>query len=253
MILRYNGPLQMQINAIARVAEYMWTKGWAERNAGNISVNVTEYIGEDNSVLPAIRKIPLYHTVPELEGQFYYVTSAGSRMRDVARDPMDQGMILRVAHGGNSIDIIADKDLPPTIELPSHLLMHQFFANEAIKNGDPVSKGRRAVFHTHPTELIALSHIKELQNTKTLTKTLYDMHAEVEMCVPRGLAWVPFEEPGSMELAKASIKDLANHRFMLWERHGVLGTGHDVTEIFDMIDTLNKAAQIYILKHLLEK
>ncbi len=253
MILKYNGPLQMQINAIARVAEHLWAKGWAERNAGNISVNITDYIGDDNRTLPAIQKIPLYYTFPELEGQFYYVTSAGSRMRDLARDPMDQGIIIRVEAGGKSIDIIADKDLPPTIELPSHLLMHQFFAHESIKEGKEVGAGRRVVFHTHPTELIALSHIKELQSTQAITKALYQMHAEVQMSVPRGLAWVPYEEPGSMELARAGIKDLKDHRFMLWERHGVLGTGSNITEVFDMIDTLNKAAQIYILKHLLEK
>lgn len=252
MILRYNGPLQMQINAIARVAEYLWTKGWAERNAGNITVNITEQIGADNKQLPALTTIPLYHTVPELEGQYYYATSAGSRMRDVARDPMDQGIIMRVMTEGKSIEIIADKKLTPTTELPSHLAMHQFFAQESLKAGISVSEGRRVVFHTHPTELIALSHIKALQNTQVLTKTLYQMQPEVQLCVPGGLAWVPYEEPGSMELALASIRDMKDHRFMLWEHHGVLGTGHNITEVFDMIDTLNKAAQIYIFKHILE-
>ena len=115
MILKFNGPLQMQINDIARVAEFMWQKGWAERNAGNISVNITDHIGDENRNLPAIVRIPLYHTVPELEGQFYYVTSAGSRMRDVARNPLDQGLVTRVAAGGKSIDIIAERDLPPPL------------------------------------------------------------------------------------------------------------------------------------------
>jgi len=79
------------------------------------------------------------------------------------------------------------------------------------------------------------------------------MHSEVQMCVPRGLAWVPYEQPGSMELARASIKDLKNHRFMLWERHGVLATGTNILEVFDAVDTLNKAAQIYLYIHMLEK
>ena len=249
MILKYNGPLQMQINDIARVAEYMWQKGWAERNAGNITVNVTEFIGDENKNLPAITKIPLYHTIPELGGQYYYVTSAGSRMRDVARNPMDQGIITRVAADGKSIDVLADKDLPPTIELPSHLLMHQVFAQEAIQQGVPVSAGRRVVFHTHPNELIALSHIGELKSTRAITEALYEMHAEVKMCVPNGLAWVPYEMPGSMELAKASIKDLKSFRIMLWERHGVLGTGTNILEVFDAVDTLNTAAKIYLFVH----
>ena len=30
-----------EIGRIAEVAGYLWTKGWAERNGGNISVNLT--------------------------------------------------------------------------------------------------------------------------------------------------------------------------------------------------------------------
>ncbi|NLZ09380.1 MAG: rhamnulose-1-phosphate aldolase [Bacteroidales bacterium] len=246
MILKYNGPLQWQLNDIASVAEYMWQKGWAERNAGNITVNVTEFIGDENKNLPSINKIPLYHTIPQLSGQYYYLTGAGSRMRDIARNPMDQGIITRVAQDGKSIDVLADKNLPPTMELPAHMLMHQVFAQEAIQNGIPVSAGRRVVFHAHPTELIALSHVKALQSTRAITEALYEMHAEVKICVPNGLAWVPYEMPGSMELAKASIKDLKNFQIMLWERHGVLGTGNNILEVFDAVDTLNTAARIYL-------
>lgn len=251
MILRYNGQLQMQINDIAQVADYMWQKGWAERNAGNITVNITEFIGDENRSLSVINRIPLFYAVPELADQYYYVTSAGSRMRDIARNPMDQGIVMRVSAEGKSIEILADKNLPPTIELPSHLLMHQMFAREAIREGKPVSSRRRVVLHTHPTELIALSHFKELQSTKAITEALYRMHPEVKMCLPGGLAWVPYEMPGSVELAQASIKDLKDFRFMLWERHGVLGTGTSILEVFDVVDTLNKAAKIYLYVHLL--
>ena len=37
-----NAPqLKREIDNIAEVAGYLWTKGWAERNGGNITVNVT--------------------------------------------------------------------------------------------------------------------------------------------------------------------------------------------------------------------
>lgn len=52
-----------------------------------------------------------------------------------------------------------------------------------------------------------------------------------------------------MELAKASIKDLKSFRIMLWERHGVLGTGTNILEVFDAVDTLNTAAKIYLYVH----
>ena len=36
-----NSLLMAEIGRIAEVAGYLWTKGWAERNGGNISVNLT--------------------------------------------------------------------------------------------------------------------------------------------------------------------------------------------------------------------
>ena len=38
-----NAPsLKKEIEQIAEAAGYLWQKGWAERNGGNITVNVTE-------------------------------------------------------------------------------------------------------------------------------------------------------------------------------------------------------------------
>ena len=34
------------VEQIAEVAGYLWEKGWAERNGGNITVNVTEFVDE---------------------------------------------------------------------------------------------------------------------------------------------------------------------------------------------------------------
>ena len=40
--IRNNEKLMAEIGRIAEVAGYLWTKGWAERNGGNISVNLTD-------------------------------------------------------------------------------------------------------------------------------------------------------------------------------------------------------------------
>ena len=45
-IIRNNEQLMAEIGRIAEVAGYLWTKGWAERNGGNISVNVTDLLDE---------------------------------------------------------------------------------------------------------------------------------------------------------------------------------------------------------------
>ena len=47
IILRNNERLMAEIDRIAEVAGYLWTKGWAERYGGNISVNLTTLLSEE--------------------------------------------------------------------------------------------------------------------------------------------------------------------------------------------------------------
>ena len=44
--IRNNEKLMAEIGRIAEVAGYLWTKGWAERNGGNISVNLTDLMND---------------------------------------------------------------------------------------------------------------------------------------------------------------------------------------------------------------
>ena len=36
--------LTYAVNQAAEVAGYLWQKGWAERNGGNITLNITEFV-----------------------------------------------------------------------------------------------------------------------------------------------------------------------------------------------------------------
>ena len=40
-ILNERNELKRVVNDVAEVAGYLWQKGWAERNGGNITVNIT--------------------------------------------------------------------------------------------------------------------------------------------------------------------------------------------------------------------
>jgi rhamnulose-1-phosphate aldolase len=53
--------------------------------------------------------------------------------------------------------------------------------------------------------------------------------------------------PGSFELADATIAELAEYDVVMWEKHGVVSVAEDIMEAFDMVDTLSKSAQIYIM------
>ena len=63
---------------------------------------------------------------------------------------------------------------------------------------------------------------------------------------PRGLGMIPYQLPSSVELADATIKELADYDVVMWEKHGIVAVDRDVMAAFDQIDVLNKSALIYI-------
>ena len=52
--------------------------------------------------------------------------------------------------------------------------------------------------------------------------------------------------PAPVELAEATIKELADYDVVMWEKHGIFAVDRDVMAAFDQIDVLNKSALIYI-------
>ncbi len=46
-IINQNASIKEIILEVAEVAKYLWQRGWAERNAGNISVNISHLITEN--------------------------------------------------------------------------------------------------------------------------------------------------------------------------------------------------------------
>ncbi len=240
MSILYNRPdLAKQVNDVAEVAGYLWQKGWAERNGGNITVNVTEHVDDEIRKMPAIGPVtPIGMTLPNLKGCYFYCKGTNRRMRDLARWPMDNGSIIRITDDCAHYEIIADNLVKPTSELPSHLAVHNYL----------IGKGSnyKASVHTHPIELVAMSHNPEYLKKDVLTHILWSMIPETKAFCPRGLGIVPYMLPSSNELADATIKAIDDdYDVVMWEKHGVFAVGPDVMEAFDMIDTLTKSAIIY--------
>lgn len=225
------------VNQLSQVAGYLWQKGWAERNGGNISYNVSA-LAPDLDVLPALTEpIAIGLSVPRLIGAYFLVTGTGRRMRYVASDPMDNMSVIRILPDGEHYVIVAEKDIRPTSELPTHLLVHNFLQTEKPEY--------KAVIHTHPIELVAMSHHRPFLEKDVLTNLLWSMIPETRAFCPKGLGIVPYTLPGSVELAQLTLAQLHDYDVVLWEKHGVVAVGTDAVEAFDMIDVLNKSAQIY--------
>lgn len=227
------------IKDVAEVAGMLWQKGWAERNGGNITVNITDELSEDEKAAPALAgPFPIGLTLQYLEGRFFYCKGTGKRMRDLARAPMENGSIIRICPDCASYEIIADAPVLPTSELPSHLALHNYL----ISTGSSY----KASLHTHPIELVAMSHSAEFQDSRHLTEVLWSMIPETLAFAPLGIGFVPYAMPSSVELAAATLEQIRSFDVVLWEKHGTVAVGTDVLDAFDQTDVLNKAAQIYL-------
>ena len=232
--------LEKTVTEIAETAGYIWEKGWAERNAGNLSVNITGlFTPEELEIFTSsiIRPLPLISS--SLAGQVLMVTNAGSRMRDLAKNSWDYLCLLQVDASGKSFRQWPDKGCAPTSELPTHLAVH----NMLVQTNSPST----VLLHAHVTELIAFTQIREFCSTEVLNRLLWSMHPETHLFVPQGLSFIPYDLPGTSDIAFASSLALQDHPIALWEKHGVLATGKSVSDAFDTIDLLSKAARIYFL------
>jgi rhamnulose-1-phosphate aldolase len=227
---------------MAEVAQYLWTRGWAEKNAGNMSVNITELVDGKSmtgmSDSPFIRfQIPYYH----LKGNTFILTGTGTRMRDLARKPEANICFIRISETGIGYQqyctALADPDLRPTSELPSHMAVHDMFTE--------TKRDFKVLLHTHATEIIALTQNPLFRSKESLNRILLGMHPENVLFIPQGVGYLPFTSPGTEKIAQATMKEFGNHQALIWEKHGVLSTGRNVLEAFDTIDLLVKAAKIW--------
>ena len=72
-ILEGRPALKAEVEKIAEVAGYLWQNGWAERNGGNITVNVTKMVDDEIRQMPAISEVKqIGVTLPALKGCYFY-------------------------------------------------------------------------------------------------------------------------------------------------------------------------------------
>lgn len=238
-ILDNRPELSKKVWEVAEVAGYLWQKGWAERNGGNITINITDLVDDEiRSMKPISEKYVIGKVLPNLKGCYFFCKGTNMRMRDLARWPMENGAVIRIGDDCNSYEIIADNPVRPTSELPSHLSMHDYM----IGSGS----NYKAALHTHPIDLIAMTHNRAFLEKDKLTYLLWSMIPETRAFCPKGLGIIPYLMPSSIELAEATVKALENYDVVMWEKHGVCSISENIMEAFDMVDTLSKSAQIYL-------
>ncbi len=237
-----NQAVEKVLNEIAEVAGYLWQKGWAERNAGNISINITGLLSEgDKKELNhgiGLRTAGSFNMVNK---QVYLMTGTGTRMRDIAKCPSENICIVTVNEKSQvsyfPLRVIKERILQPTSEIYTHLAIQQMLLQTGGVN--------KVVLHAHVTGFIALTQIKKFQSSRTISELIWKMHPEAVMFCPKGLGYVPYMLPGSPQIAKKTVNSLLKHDVVVWGRHGGLVVAPTLNEAFDTIDLAAKSVEIF--------
>ena len=228
---------------LAEVAGFLWERRWAERNAGNISVNITTLFPDKEldrfSTYPFL---PLPREYPELARQLLLITSTGSRMRDTAKNPLEEICLVYISNSSSAYHIIvpgqAEKQLMPTSELPTHLAVHEMLLR--------MNAPEKALIHSHVTELIVLTHDLRFHSDEALTDILWKMHPETVILQPKGYGFVSHVIPGTEKIATSTARSFEKHPVVVWEKHGAMAIGKTLSEAFDELDLAAKAADIFL-------
>lgn len=229
---------------VAATAQILWERGWAERNAGNFSINVTEYFNDKElDRLSAYPFFPLSKSYPALSRKLFLLSGTGTRMRDMAKNTAENVCFVYISDSGTAYHIINENHetaaLRPTSELATHLsIQHQLVQKKS---------GEKVVLHAHVTELVALTQLAPFTSGDAINSLLWGMHPETLLFLPDGIGFIPFTVPGTENIAMATLRGFENHKVVVWEKHGCMAVAPSFPEAFDHLDILAKSAKIYFM------
>ena len=217
----------------------LYRLGWDERNGGNIS-----YLLKEEEITPfldpekVIRRISMIFDARRLAGCYFIVTGSGRYFKNVASEPAENLGTVRVAEDGKTLELLwgLENECLPTSELPSHFMSHI-----ARLEVDP---DNRIVMHCHASHLLAMSFTHELDE-RSFSRTLWQMCTECLVVFPEGISIIPWMVPGTNEIGEATAEKMKETRLVLWPQHGIYGSGKDMDEVFGLIETAEKAAEVY--------
>ena len=227
------------IKEMCETTANMYRLGWDERNGGNISYLLKEEeVSKYLDVTKVQRTIPLYFNAKELVGKYFLVTGTGKYFKNVINDPANNLGIIRITEDGENADVIwgyADGGRP-TSELPAHLMSHIVRLKHNSNN--------RIIMHTHPTNLLAMTFVVKAED-RAMSRELWQMCTECMVVFPEGVGVLPWMMCGNNEIGEATAKKFEDFRIVVWGLHGIYGCGESFDEAFGLIETVEKAAELY--------
>lgn len=218
----------------------MYVHRWDERNGGNVSLmleeeELKEYLDTDQ----VIRVIPTGFSEPSLEGKCFLVTGTGRYFRNVQFAPDENLGIVRLRDEGRNAELLWGYTMGGqfTSEFPAHMMSHA----SRMK----VDPDNRVIMHCHPADLLAMTYVHTLDE-REFTRTLWQMCTECIVVFPDGVNVLPWMLCGTNEIGIATAEKMKTARLVVWAQHGIYGAGKDLDETFGLIETAEKAAEIYM-------
>lgn len=220
------------------------SQGWHEANGGNLSYRMTqEEVSACRSYFSEIpgEWVAIKESFPNLAGEFIVVSGSGEYFRMVPTDSSSACGIIEIAPSGDAWRLVwgLKQKRRPTSELAGHLAVHS--VRLGIMGGL-----ERTVYHAHPVHAVALSRVLA-RDSQTVSRALWESLTESILMIPQGVGVIPWAVPGSSELSVATGESMSSHNIVLWPHHGLICSAPDCMHAFGLIETVEKAAQIYLL------
>lgn len=217
------------------IGELIWQRGWAEANAGNVSIRLPDSLsGDIQEILNIKNKNYIW----------LLVSSSGSRYREFRKLGFSNFNLIGIDKDEFSSEktdtqIIFPDEREPTSEWITHKAVQQWLINNR--------EDETVILHAHSTDWIIISNSIDYEESKPeLIKEIRDGLPELNIYFPKGITLLPFAPPGSEELAEITLRGLVQSNIVIWEKHGILITAKDINCAFDYLEIISKAATVYL-------
>lgn len=230
------------VKGYVKMANEGYERCWHERNGGNLSYRIKDDEIESVKALLDFSKefTPIGATVENLKNEFFLVSGSGKFFGNIKSATEENICIVEVDGTGKNYRIVWGLVAGgrPTSELPAHLMNHS--VKKVATNGE-----HRVIYHAHPVNAIAITFVLPL-DSKIITHILWEMMTECPVIFPQGIGVVPWMVPGGEKIAIASSELMKKFDAILWAHHGVFCSGVDFDLTFGLMDTIEKAAEIFV-------
>ena len=240
------------LSIYSHCCELAGRRGWNEKSAGGLSVRLSS----DNllRVEAGLRFSGEYkyldYPVPGLARDFVLMTGQGIHMEDVGRFPNHLSGIIQVSSDGSEyrkvmgfgqdnecgMSDISSNIVAPSEDINVHLAIHERLKKDHVTENS-------VVYHGNPTSLTSLTYLLPLDE-RSFSDTLKKSFPQLGKSLQKGIGIVDelIEDKG--KLADITAKKIRNRDAVIWAFNGVICAGYDMMEVIELVEALDKAAQI---------